>query len=181
MAIFTTETEVTTDVVLDIEVTVQDQDGNEIECDVDGNDLELCVQINIQKIKEELEEEVRDELRQEIEDQFVADIAESVNPFQELADLLAKTGRFYEMRQNRIKANTKLSIERNLMKSDVITGLKTENVALRREVEELNTRLSAVVTIKIDPPKEDDEEAKKEAIATQDIPLGQTRITVSDQ
>ena len=156
MAIFSTETEVTTDVALDIEVTVQDQDGNDIECDVDGNDLEICVQINIQRIKEELEEEVRDELRQEIGDQFVADIAESVNPFQELADLLAKTGRFYEMRQNRIKANTKLSIERNLMKSDVITGLKTENVALRREVEELNTRLSAVVTIKIDPPKEDE-------------------------
>ena len=156
MAIFTTETEVTTDVVLDIEVTVQDQDGNEIECDVDGNDLELCVQINIQKIKEELEEEVKDELRQEIEDQFVADIAESVNPFTEIANLLNRVGNSYSLRQNRIKENTKLSVERNLMKSDVITGLKTENVALRREVEELNTRLSAVVTIKIDPPKEDE-------------------------
>ena len=156
MAIFSTETEVTTDVVLDIEVTVQDQDGNEIECDVDGNDLELCVQINIQKIKEELEEEVRDELRQEIEDQFVADIAESVNPFTEIANLLNRVGNSYSLRQNRIKENTKLSVERNLMKSDVITGLKTENVALRREVEELNTRLSAVVTIKIDPPKEDE-------------------------
>ena len=156
MAIFSTETEVTTDVVLDIEVTVQDQDGNEIECDVDGNDLELCVQINIQKIKEELEEEVKDELRQEIEDQFVADIAESVNPFTEIANLLNRVGNSYSLRQNRIKENTKLSIERNLMKSDVITGLKTENVALRREVEELNTRLSAVVTIKIDPPKEEE-------------------------
>jgi hypothetical protein len=156
MAIFSTETEVTTDVALDIEVTVQDQDGNDIECDVDGNDLEICVQINIQRIKEELEEEVREELRQEVEDQFIADMAESVNPFQELADLLAKAGVSYMSRQNRIKENTKLSIERNLMKSDVITGLKTENVALRREVEELNTRLSAVVTIQIDPPKEDE-------------------------
>ena len=156
MAIFSTETEVTTDVALDIEVTVQDQDGNNIDCEIDGNDLELCAQINIQKIKEELEEEVRDELRQEIEDQFVADIAESVNPFTEIANLLNRVGNSYSLRQNRIKENTKLSVERNLMKSDVITGLKTENVALRREVEELNTRLSAVVTIKIDPPKEDE-------------------------
>ena len=148
MAIFSTETEVTTDVALDIEVTVQDQDGNDIECDVDGNDLEICVQVNTQRIKEEL--------RQEVEDQFIADMAESVNPFQELADLLAEAGVSYMSRQNRIKENTKLSIERNLMKSDVITGLKTENVALRREVEELNTRLSAVVTIKIDPPKEEE-------------------------
>jgi len=160
MAIFSTETEVTTDVALDIEVTVQDQDGNDIECEIDGNDLELCVQINIQKIKEELEDEVkdevRDELRQEIEDQFVADIAESVNPFAEIADLLLRVGNSYSLRQNRIKENTKLSIERHSMKSDMIIGLKTENAELRREVEELNTRLSAVVTIKIDPPKEDE-------------------------
>ena len=156
MAHYTAETEVTTDVSLDIEVTVQDQDGNEFECNIEGNYLELTAQIDTSKIKEEVEEEVRDELRQEVEDQYISDIAESVNPFTEIANLLNKVGNSYSLRQNRIKENTKLSIERNLMKSDEITGLKSENVALRREVEELNTRLSAVVTIKIDPPKEEE-------------------------
>ena len=154
MAIFSTETEITTDVAFDIEVTVQDQDGNEFECNIEGNDLELCAQIDTSKIKEEVEEEVRDELRQEVEDQYIADIAESINPFTEIANLLNKVGNSYSLRQNRIKENTKLSIERNLMKSDEITGLKSENVALRREIEELKSRLSEVVTIKIDPPKE---------------------------
>ena len=155
MAYYTTETEVTADVSLDIEVTVQDQDGNEFECDIDGRDLELTAQIDTSKIKEEMEEEVREDLRQEVEDQYISDIAESVNPFTEIANLLNKVGNSYSLRQNRIKDNTKLSIDRNLIKSDVINGLKSENVALRREVEELKSRLSEVVTIKIDPPKED--------------------------
>jgi|10_taG_2_1085330.scaffolds.fasta_scaffold52150_4 hypothetical protein len=143
MASFSTETEVTTDVAvaLDIEVTVQDQDGNNIDCDIDGNDLELRAQIDTSNIREELE----DELRQEIEDQFVSDIAESINPFQELADLLAKTGRSYEMRQNRIKANTKLSNERNLVKSDVITGLRAENEVLQQTVVSLKEQVERLV------------------------------------
>ena len=54
MAYYTAETEVSTDVSLDIEVTVQDQDGNEFECDIDGSHLELIAQIDTSKIKDEM-------------------------------------------------------------------------------------------------------------------------------
>ena len=137
MASFSTETEVTTDVALDIEVTVQDQDGNNIDCDIDGNDLELRAQIDTSNIREELE----DELRQEIEDQFVADIAESINPFAEIVDLLNKVSKGYAIRQERVKHNTKLSVERNLVKSDVINGLKAENEVLQQTVVSLEEKV----------------------------------------
>ena len=151
MASFSTETEVTTDVALDIEVTVQDQDGNNIDCDIDGNDLELCAKIDTSDIKEELE----DELRQEVEDQYISDIAESINPFAEIVDLLNKVGKGYLTRQERVKHNTKLSVERNLVKSDVITGLRAENEVLQQTVVSLKEQVERLVQAAVDKAQGD--------------------------
>ena len=178
MAYYTAETEVTADVSLEIEVTVQDQDGNEFECEIDGRDLEITAQIDTSKIKEEMEEEVREDLRQEVESQYISDIAESINPFNELADLIAKVGNSYSLRQNRIKDNTNLSIERNRMKSDEITKLRDEKEVLEGIVDALKLRVNvltkeaehkvhsltensefgevpAKIKVHLDPPKED--------------------------
>jgi len=149
MAFFSTETEVTTDVALEIEVTVQDQDGNNIDCDIDGNDLELCAQIDTSSIKEELE----DELREEVEDKYISDIAESVNPFAEIANLLNKVSKGYAMRQERAKHNTKLSVERNLVKSDVITGLRAENEVLQQTVVSLKEQVERLVQAAVERDK----------------------------
>ena len=151
MASFSTETEVTTDVALDIQVTVQDQDGNNIDCDIDGNDLELCAKIDTSDIKEELE----DELRQEVEDQYISDIAESINPFAEIVDLLNKVGKGYLTRQERVKHNTKLSVERNLVKSDVITGLRAENEVLQQTVVSLKEQVERLVQAAVDKAQGD--------------------------
>jgi len=180
MAYYTTETEVcqTTNVELEIEITVQDQDGNEFECDIDGNDLELRAQIDTSKIKEEMEEVVREDLRQEVEDQYISDIAESINPFNELADLIAKVGNAYKIRQERSQTSLHIANNRNFDKSNEITRLKDEKEVLEGIVDALKLRVNvltkeaehkvhsltensefgevpAKIKVHLDPPKED--------------------------
>ena len=178
MAYYTTETEVTADVSLEIEVTVQDQDGNEFECDIDGRDLELTAQIDTSKIKEEMEEEVREDLRQEVESQYISDIAESINPFNELAGLMGKVGAAYKIRQERSKELVLDANGRNFELRTQITKLRDEKEVLAQTVDALKAHISnqdgevdrlkelsgsmadeikALQTLKIhlDPPKED--------------------------
>jgi len=176
MAIFSTETEVTAE--LDIEVTVTDQDGNEFKCEIDGNDLNLSAQIDTSKIKDEMEEEVREDLQKEVEDQYISDIAESINPFNELADLIAKVGNAYKIRQERSKEMVLDANGRNFELRTQITKLRDEKEVLAQTVDALKAHISnqdgevdrlkelsgsmadeikALQTLKIhlDPPKED--------------------------
>ena len=89
-------------------------------------------------------------MRQEIEDQFVADIAESINPFAEIVDLLNKVSKGYAIRQERAKHNTKLSVERNLVKSDVINGLRAENEVLQQTVVSLKEQVERLIQAAVD-------------------------------
>ena len=102
MANYTTEEEITVSAEIDLEITVQDQDGNEIECDVDGYGFSLTAQIDTQSIKDnmlddvreeirdELRDELKDELREEIEGELLMDIVGNENPFIALEILIAK-------------------------------------------------------------------------------------------
>ena len=172
MAYYTTETEVTADVSLDIE------DGNEFECDIDGRDLELTAQIDTSKIKEEMEEEVREDLRQEVESQYISDIAESINPFNELADLIGKVGNSYKIRQERSKELVLDANGRNFELKNQINKLRDEKEVLEGIVDALKLRVNvltkeaehkvhslaensefgefpAKIKVHLDPPKED--------------------------
>ena len=148
MAYYTAETEVSTAVSLDIEVTVQDQDGNEFECDIDGSHLELIAQIDTSKIKDEMMEEVRDDLQKEVHDQYLSDFAESLNPFNELADLMSQVGAAYKIRQERSrdaitssKASLNIAHKSNFELKTQISRLKDEKDVLDQTVEALQLQV----------------------------------------
>lgn len=175
MAYYTAETEVTADVSLDIEVTVQDQDGNEFECEIDGSHLELTAQIDTSKIKDEMMEEVRDDLQKEVHDQYLSDFAESINPFNELADLMSQVGAAYKIRQERSKELVLDANGRNFELRTQITKLRDEKEVLEEIVDALKLRVNvltkeaghkvhslaensefpAKIKVHLDPPKED--------------------------
>ena len=101
MANYTTEEEITVTAEIDLEITVQDQDGNEIDCDIDGYGFSLTAQIDTQSIKDNMLDDIKDELRDELRDelelelqqefkaQLCKEIATADNPIQVLSDMLS--------------------------------------------------------------------------------------------
>lgn len=105
MSNYTTEEEITVSAEIDLEISVQDQDGNEIECDIDGYGFSLTAQIDTQSIKDnmvdEVREEIKDELRDELKDelelelqqefkaQLCKDIATADSPINALSGMLS--------------------------------------------------------------------------------------------
>ena len=96
MARYTTVEDITIEKVLDVNINVQDQDGNDIECDIDGHGLTLTAQINTRTIREELREEVLDECLNQAKETLIREMALSKNPIRTLSGMLSITADQYE-------------------------------------------------------------------------------------
>ena len=194
MSNYTTEEEITVSAEIDLEISVQDQDGNEIDCDIDGYGFSITAQIDTQSIKDnmvdEVREEIKDELRDELKDelelelqqefkaQLCKDIATADSPINALSGMLSLIAIEHDkvnnvMNESIAKSNTRLheQSEEVLTLKDGITSLGATIDSQNQVIQKLQVRLDDLQTL---------EEARETAIATQDIPLGQTRITVSD-
>ena len=136
MASYTTEEEITVTAEIDLEITVQDQDGNEIECDVDGYGFSLTAQIDTQSIKDnmlddikdELRDELRDELQEELQnefkDQLCKEIANADNPIQVLSGMLSIIADHHEGVSNTLNASISTAKTKLADQADEIRILK---------------------------------------------------------
>jgi hypothetical protein len=194
MAHFTTDEEITVSAEIELEIEVQDQDGNGIDCTIDGYGFSITAQIDTQfikdnmvdevreEIKDELRDELRDELKDELKDEFKTDLCQEIatadSPFNALSGMLSLIAIEHDkvnnvMNESIAKSNTRLheQSEEVLTLKDGITSLGATIDSQNQVIQKLQVRLDDLQTL---------EEARETAIATQDIPLGQTRITVSD-
>ena len=135
-----------------------------------------------EEIKDELRDELRDELKDELKDEFKTDLCQEIatadSPFNALSGMLSLIAIEHDkvnnvMNESIAKSNTRLheQSEEVLTLKDGITSLGATIDSQNQVIQKLQVRLDDLQTL---------EEARETAIATQDIPLGQTRITVSD-
>jgi hypothetical protein len=195
MSYYTTTEEITVDAEIELEISVQDQNGNDIECDIDGHGFSLTAQIDTQsikdemldevreEIKDELRDELRDELKEELREEFKAELYQEIatadSPINALSGMLSLIAIEHDkvnnvMNESIAKSNTRLHEQ-----SEEIRILK-HNVAVEKDlIDNQRASIDSLQRREIEIGKTL-EQAREEAIATQDIPLGQTRITVSD-
>jgi len=152
MASYTTTEEITVDAEIDLEINVQDQDGNDIVCDIDGYGLTLTAQIDTETIKEavreEIKDELRDELKLELQDDFKADlcreIAHADSPLKVLSGMLSIIGDEHDRLNNQInetisKSNTRLAdqaqdiriLKDNAVKKDL--AIDSQNQVIQKQ------------------------------------------------
>ena len=166
MASYTTEEEITVTAEIDLEITVQDQDGNEIECDVDGYGFSLTAQIDTQSIKdnmlddvrEEIRDALRDELQEELQnefkDQLCKEIANADNPIQVLSGMLSFVADQYEGVSNAMNA-----------------AISTAKTNLADQAEEIRTLKHNVVEKDL---AIDNQRASIESLQRREIEIGKT-------
>lgn len=145
MGSYTTEEEITVSAEIDLEISVQDQDGNEIDCDIDGYGFSLTAQIDTQSIKdnmldevrEEIKDELRDELRDELQeelqnefkDQLCKEIANADNPIQVLSGMLSL-----------------IAIEHDKVNNVMNEAISNANTRLANQSEEIQTLQCSVAS-----------------------------------
>jgi len=187
MASYTTTEEISVDAEIDLEITVQDQDGNEIECDVDGYGFSLTAQIDTQSIKDnmldDVREEIRDELRDELKDelelelqqefkaQLCKDIATADSPINALSGMLSLIAIEHDkvnnvMNESIAKSNTRLheQSEEVLTLKDGITSLGATIDSQNQVIQKLQVRL------------DEGSEAKEEAVGRISGEFGKVHI-----
>lgn len=93
MASYRTEEQINVDAEIELDITVQDQDGNEIDCDIEGYGFELTAQIDTQYIKDNLLDEVKEKARDELEDVFkdnlISNMANADSPMRALSGMIS--------------------------------------------------------------------------------------------
>ena len=164
MAHFTTDEEITVSAEIELEITVQDQNGNDIECDIDGYGFSITAQIDTQSIKDnmvdEVREEIKDELRDELKDelelelqqefkaQLCKDIATADSPFNALSGILSLIAIEHDkvnnvMNESIAKSNTRLheQSEEVLTLKDSITSLGATIDNQNQVIQKLHVRL----------------------------------------
>ena len=187
MASYTTTEEISVDAEIDLEITVQDQDGNEIECDVDGYGFSLTAQIDTQSIKDnmldDVREEIRDELRDELKDelelelqqefkaQLCKEIAGADSPINALSGMLSLIAIEHDkvnnvMNESIAKSNTRLheQSEEVLTLKDGITSLGATIDSQNQVIQKLQVRL------------DEGSEAKEEAVGQISGEFGKVHI-----
>ena len=187
MASYTTEEQISVDAEIDLEITVQDQDGNEIECDVDGYGFSLTAQIDTQSIKdnmlddvrEEIRDELRDELQEELQnefkDQLCKEIANADNPIQVLSGMLSIIADHHEGVSNTLNeistAKTKLAdqAEEILMLKCSVASKEGAIDSQNQVIQKLQVRLDEGSEVKI-KALQTLEKAREEASAIVDTP-----------
>jgi chromosome segregation ATPase len=140
MASYTTEEEITVTAEIDLEIAVQDQDGNDIECDVDGYGFSLTAQIDTQsikdnmlddvreEIKDELRDELRDELQEELKGEFKSELCKEIanadSPMRQLAFLFSDIADHHEGVSNTLNASISTAKTKLADQADEIRILK---------------------------------------------------------
>jgi len=181
MASYTTEEEITVTAEIDLEITVQDQDGNEIECDVDGYGFSLTAQIDTQSIKDnmlddikdELRDELRDELQEELKGEFKSELFKEIaladNPIQVLSGMLSFVADQYEGVSNAMNAAISTSKTRLADQADEIRTLK-HNVVEKDLAIDSQNQVIQKQQVRLDATHATLEKAREEASAIVDTP-----------
>ena len=89
MASYRTEEQISVDAEIDLDITVQDQDGNEIDCDIEGYGFELTAQIDTQYIKDNLLDEVKEEAEDVFKDNLISNMANADSPMRALSGMIS--------------------------------------------------------------------------------------------